>query len=70
MKVFCIIPESAYTDGCALVAANDATEALKLIQSFDDRLDFFNVSCRADEVKSVYYEYSEPCVIFNRIYIE
>ena len=72
MLVYKIEPHSSYTGGCALIAAHDVSEAIKIFYEQDDYNDYvYNTyDCTCSLLKNLTYDKEEVKVILNTIYME
>lgn len=71
MNCFIIKPGEAYSGGCVIVAANNATEAVEEFR----KNKFYDDLCRTDVftcniVPGLEYDTDTPKVIIDEIYIE
>lgn len=71
MECFKIKPHEAYTGGCVIIAANNATEAIEEFRKnkfYDDlcRTDVFT----CDIIPGLEYNTDTPKVVIDEIYIE
>ncbi len=69
MKVYKIIPTTEHSYGCAIIAANNREEAIKLFKDFDKFNDvlYDNARCVCTIIDKLDYDCSEPTIIIDTV---
>ena len=69
MKVFKIIPTAEYSHGCAIIAANNREEAIKIFKDFDKFNDILydDAECVCNIIDKLNYNCSEPTIIVDTV---
>ena len=70
MKVYCFKPNSAYSGGCFIVAANSPEEALGAIHANSHFDSEYSDLEHCTEITSLSANVKEPTVIVSAFYIE
>ena len=69
MKVYKITPRTNYSYGCAIVAANNREEAIKVFKDSDEFNDLLydDTNCVCNIIDKLDYDCSEPTVIIDTV---
>ena len=69
MQVYKIIPTTAYSYGCAIVAANNREEAIKTFKDSDEFNDvlYDDTNCICNIIDKLDYDCSEATVIVDTV---
>lgn len=72
MLVYKIEPHNSYAGGCALIAAHDVSEAIKIFCEQDDyNIYVYNThNCTCSLINDLTYDKEKVKVILDTIYIE
>lgn len=71
MKTYCFTPNTSYSGGCIIVAANSPQEAFGVISEHDDCYSLYTDIKHCKELENlVPTNITKPKVIINTLYIE
>lgn len=69
MQVYKITPTANYSYGCAIVAANNREEAIKIFKEYDDFNDvlYDDSKCVCNIIDKLDYDCSKPTIIVDTV---